>query len=137
MPRMSQAEIEVFLKQPLVAVLSSKRKDGSLHSTPIWFEYERGSFYLWVGRDSVKGRNVSRDPEVAVCIATSSEPYQYVSASGRAELTTDDLATRCLSIARRYYEESRARVFVEKDLASNDSVLLVLRPRRMSTEASA
>jgi PPOX class probable F420-dependent enzyme len=108
-----------------------------LHSTPVWFEYEGGAFYFWLDRHSVKGRNLTRDPEVAVCIATSTEPYQYVSASGTAELATTDSPDRCFSITRRYYDEPRARAFVKEDMATPGSLLLVLRPRRVVSERAA
>ena len=137
MPRMTDEEMTAFLNRPLIAVFSSSRPDGTLHSTPVWYEHDNGTFYFWVDRHSVKGRNVTRNPEVSVCIATTSEPYQYVSLSGACRITTEDMASRCLSIARRYYDEQRARAFVQEDLSASPSMLLVLQPRRLTSERSA
>jgi PPOX class probable F420-dependent enzyme len=136
MARMTNEELEAFLRRPLIAVLSTKRAGGSLHSTPVWFEYEDGLFYFWVDTASVKGRNILSDPEVSVCIATSNEPYEYVTASGRCEISSNDVKARCFSITRRYYDEPRARAFVDEDLGAQTSMLLVLRPRLLVSENS-
>lgn len=137
MPRMSPEELDAFLQRPLIAVLTTVRADLSLHSTPVWFEYEDGIFYFWVGSESVKARNVWRNPEASVCIATQSEPYQYVSAEGPCEFQTHELAARCLSICRRYYSEESAQAFVKEDLLTDDSLILAMRPRRILSERSA
>ena len=134
---MSRAEIDEFLQRPLVAVLTTVRPDGALHSTPVWFEYEAGIFYFWIGSNSVKAGNIRGNSEASVCIATHAEPYQYVSAYGFCVTREGDIASRCLSICRRYYTEEAARAFVKEDLRSGDSVILVMEPRRMISEQSA
>jgi PPOX class probable F420-dependent enzyme len=134
---MKQEELAAFLRRPLVAVLTTVRSDGTLQSTPVWFEYEDGTFYFWVGADSVKARNVRVNQEASVCIATQLEPYQYVSAEGLCEISIEDVAGRCLSICRRYYSEEAAQAFVKEDLLTGDSVILVLKPRRIISERNA
>lgn len=137
MPRMSREELGAFLQRPLIAVLTTVGPDGSLHSTPVWFEYEAGIFYFWVGSESVKARNIRRNPEASVCVGTQSEPYQYVSAEGQCELQTHEIAARCLSICRRYYNQESAEAFVKEDLLTDDSIILAMRPRSMLSERSA
>jgi PPOX class probable F420-dependent enzyme len=134
---MNSEELVAFLRRPLVAVLTTVCPDGALHSTPVWFEYDDGLFYFWVGSDSVKARNIRMNPQASFCIATQDEPYQYVSAEGSCEIRTDGVADRCLSICRRYYTEDAARVFVKEDLRTGDSVVLVMKPRRITSERSA
>ena len=137
MPEMTLEEMNAFLRRPLVAVLTTVRPGGQLHSTPVWFEFENGKFYFWVGEDSVKGKNMRRNPSISVCIATHEEPYQYVSAAGRGVITKQDLAARCSSICRRYYSDESARAFVEADLASGNSIIVTLVPTELSTESAA
>jgi len=134
---MTPAELQVFLRRPLVAVLSTIRPDGSLHSAAIWYEFEDGRFYFWTGENSVKGRNLRKSPHAAVCIATHEEPFQYVTARGRCDITKVGLRERSLSIARRYYSEERACAFVSEDLAAGGSVLVVLTPDKIVSEQSA
>jgi PPOX class probable F420-dependent enzyme len=134
---MKKEELEAFLQRPLIAVLTTLRSDGALHSTPVWFEYEAGTFYFWVGEGSVKAQNVRKRAEASVCIATQQEPYQYVSAEGPCEIRSGDIATRCLSICRRYYSEEAALDFVHQDLLSGDSIILAMKPRRLTSESQA
>ena len=134
---MTPAQLDEFLQRLLLAVLSTQRPDGTLHSTPVRFEYEHGTFFFWVGAKSVKGRNLMRNSEVSACIATQSEPYPYVSASGACEIEHGDIRERCLSICRRYYSEARARAFVAEDLSPGDSRLVLLKPSRLFSEYAA
>jgi PPOX class probable F420-dependent enzyme len=134
---MRPAEVEAFLARPLVAVLSTASAHGSLHSAPVWFEYEHGRFYVWTGSNSVKAKNLRVNPRASLCIATHEQPYQYVSAEGPCELTTEGLRARCLSICRRYYSETAAGAFVEEDLRTGDSVIVVITPARVLSESSA
>jgi PPOX class probable F420-dependent enzyme len=134
---MTQTEMESFLEQPRVAVFSTMRPDGTIHSTPVWFEYAQGRFYFWVDSHSAKAKDIEFRAEASVCIATHEEPYRYVSVEGAVEVLVGDIAKRCLSICRRYYDEERARTFVEEDLQRGDGALLVLTPRTLLTEASA
>ena len=134
---MNPEELDAFLQRPLVAVVKTVLPDGALHSTPVWFEYEAGTFYFWVGSDSAKARNIRENPEASVCIATQEEPYQYVSIEGPCEIRMQEVAKRCLSICRRYYAEEAAQAFVKADLLAGDSVILVMKPRRLMSERSA
>jgi PPOX class probable F420-dependent enzyme len=134
---MTPEQLQAFLSGPLVAVLSTIQPDGSPHSAPVWYEYEDGTFYFWTGEKSTKGRNLLRSPAASVCIATHGEPYQYVIARGPCRLTKEAIESRCLSIARRYYDEERAKAFVREDLASGSSILVAMTPRSLTTESSA
>jgi PPOX class probable F420-dependent enzyme len=134
---MKDEELDAFLQGPLIAVLTTVRSDGALHSSPVWFEYEAGNFYFWVGKDSVKARNLREHAEASLCIATQQEPYQYVSAEGPCEIRSGDIATPCLSICRRYYAEEAALDFVHQDLLSGDSIILAMKPRRLTSESQA
>ncbi|HLF76602.1 MAG TPA: PPOX class F420-dependent oxidoreductase [Dehalococcoidia bacterium] len=134
---MTREELQRFLDRPLVAVLSTLRPDGSPHSAPVWYEFQNGRFYFWTGENSVKGRNLRQRPMASVCIPTQEEPYQYVTAQGSCELTKDGLEGRCLSIARRYYDEERAQGFVREDLASGGSLIVVMTPAKIVSERSA
>lgn len=137
MARMTREELESFLGRPYIAVLTTLRPDGSLHSTPVWYEYVEGRFYFWSDMDSVKTKDLTQNPIASVCVATQSEPYQYVSAEGPCEITKDGLRDRCLSICRRYYSESAAKEFVDTDLREHNSTLLIMTPRRLISENSA
>ncbi len=137
MPPMTRAEMEEFLRRPLVVSFTTTRPDGSPQVTPIWYEYDAGKFYCCVGTDSVKARNIRRDSRVTLCIATHDEPYKYVVAEGTCDIVRHDVAARFLSIGTRYYGNERGERFVREIMANDNSVILVVTPTRLLTEGSA
>ena len=136
MPAMTETELRQFLARPLVAILSTARPNQSLHAVPIWFEYEDERFFLWTDGDSLKVRNLTANPNASLCIATHTEPYEYVSAEGRCTILKDDVRPRALSIARRYYGDERGAAFVDEALGEG-SVLIVMSPARIRSERPA
>lgn len=137
MPPMTQQELEEYLRRPLVVTFTTIRPDGSPHVTPIWYEYDGGKFYCWVGADTIKARNVRRNPRVALCIATHDHPYSYVIAEGTCEISQDGVEERARSIAVRYYGEERGSRFPSETYQEGEAVLLVVTPTRMLTENAA
>ena len=137
MPPMTRAEMEEFLRRPLVVSFTTIRPDGSPQVTPIWYEYDAGKFYCCVGADSVKARNIRRDSRVTLCIATHDEPYKYVVAEGTGDVVHHDVAARFLSIGTRYYGKERGEQFVREIMANDSSVILVVTPTRLLTEGAA
>ena len=65
---MIHADIDALLEAPLNATLATNRRDGAPQLSPIWYLYEEGRFHISIGADSVKARNVRRDPRVSLCI---------------------------------------------------------------------
>ena len=137
MPSMTQEELDGFLKRPLIVSFTTINPDGYPQVTPIWYEYGGGKFYCFVGSDAVKVRNVSRNPRVALCIATHDEPYKYVIAEGTCEIVREGVEDRARSISTRYYGQVRGESFVKETLKADTSVLLVVTPMRLLTENNA
>jgi len=136
-PAMTHEELDEFLRRPLVVAFTTIRSDGSPQASPIWFEYDEGRFYCWVDADSVKARNIRKNPSVALCIATHDEPHKYVLAEGHCEIVREGVADRAYSISTRYYGAERGREFASETMASGNSVLLVTTPTRLITESAA
>ncbi|MEU9451940.1 PPOX class F420-dependent oxidoreductase [Streptomyces sp. NPDC048277] len=93
--------------------LSTVNADGSPHVAPIWFLLEGEELVFNTGKDTVKGRNLTRDGRVALCVDDDRPPFHFVVLNGRARLSEDlgelrDSATR---IAARYMGEERAEEF--------------------------
>lgn len=60
---MSEEEWRAFLSRPVrPAVLSTIRSDGRPHATPIWYDLDGTTLVFTTGADTVKGRNLRRDP---------------------------------------------------------------------------
>ncbi len=137
MPSMTLEEIGEFLRRPLTVSFSTIRPDGSPHVTPIWFEYDNGKFYCFMNSGSIKVSNVSRNPHVALCIATHNEPYKYVIAEGVCEVTREGISERAHSISTRYQGEERGSKFAAEILDQGKSVLLLVTPTRLLSESAA
>ena len=75
-----------FLADHHQGVLITLRKDGSPQSSNIAFAVADGVARISVTADRAKTKNLARDPR-AVLHVTGESFYQYVSASGTAELT--------------------------------------------------
>ena len=134
---MTQQELEEFTALPLVVTVTTVRGNGSPQVTPVWYEYDDGAFYCWIGAGTVKVRNLRRDPRVNLCIATHDEPYKYVVAEGSCEIVSRGVVERSISISTRYYGPTRGPVYAREMAETGESVLLVLRPIRLLTESSA
>jgi PPOX class probable F420-dependent enzyme len=91
-----------FLDNPYVGVVTTLRADGSPHSTVVWVENENGelSFNTAVGR--AKERHLGTDPRVSLIVVDPANAYQWVSVSGRAELTQEDADPQIDRLAKKY-----------------------------------
>jgi PPOX class probable F420-dependent enzyme len=134
MTRMTDEELQEFLRRPLIVSFTTVRPGGAPHTTPIWYEYDDGKFYCFASSEAVKTRNVVRDPQVSLCIATHDEPYRYVLAEGTCAVVSDGVDQRAHSISARYYGEERGKQFARDILASGSTVLLVVTPTKLRNE---
>ncbi len=60
-----------LLDEPLVAVLATLRRDGSVLLSPVWHEWRDGGFNVWIGVDDVKFRHLRHDPRATIVVAES------------------------------------------------------------------
>jgi PPOX class probable F420-dependent enzyme len=129
---MTPAEIEVFLRQPLIAVISTVDGAGRPRSTPVWFHWADGCAYLFTRRKSLKWRNLLARPHASLCVDQRTPPYAAVVLDGPVEAVEDparlhDLAGR---MARAYYGELKGAAFAERYRDSPNTVLFRLKPER-------
>jgi PPOX class probable F420-dependent enzyme len=88
---MTESERRAFLDAPVrPAVLATVRADGRPHAAPVWIDVEGGAIVFNTGEDTVKGRNIARDPRVSIVVQDDRPPFSYVLVDGVAE-TSDDL----------------------------------------------
>lgn len=132
---MTDAEIDTILQATVNAILATNRRNGAPHLSPIWYLYEDGRFHISVGADSVKARNVRRDPRVSLCIDEGHPDGQAVTVYGTAELVETESAWRgdvTWRIILRYHEtEADARHYDETKPDWGPSALLVVTPEKV------
>ncbi|MEU3688538.1 PPOX class F420-dependent oxidoreductase [Streptomyces narbonensis] len=118
MTRMTEDQWRTFVSAGTrTGKLATVRDDGSPHVVPVWFLLDGEDFVFNTGKDTVKGRNLSRDPRVSLCVDDDSPPFAYVTLSGRAELDEDPAELRhwAARIGARYMGEDRAEEFGERN----------------------
>ena len=55
---MTNQELNKFLSETHVAVISTVDADNRPRSAPIWYEWKDGAAYLFTGRRTLKWRNI-------------------------------------------------------------------------------
>ena len=128
---MTEQEIDDFLTQPRVAVLSTIDAQGRPRQVPIWYHWEDGAAYLFTARSSLKWRNLQRDPHASLCIDDRTPPYSSVMLEGTVEESDRSLHEIVLAMALAYYGEEKGRPFAEGYRESPGTVLFKLTPQRI------
>ena len=89
---MTPEERERFLGEPRTAVLSTLRRDGGIHSVPIWFRWVGDVLRMLTDRGSAKHRNLQRDNRATLCIDERGGSFAFLTAEGTVEV--EDTVTR-------------------------------------------
>lgn len=134
---MNAAEITQFLHAPRHAVVATIGRDGMPQLTPVWYLFEDDRFYISIGRNTVKHRNLRRDPRLSLCIDGGREDVRTVTAYGTAELLERDnpLAEPMrIRIIRHYIADPVAADAYLTESAAWESTLLVVTPNRILTQ---
>jgi len=109
---LSIEDLHGFLDEPLVAVLATLRKDGSVLLSPVWHEWRDGGFNVWVGADDVKARHLRRDPRASILVAESENPLRGVEVRGVARIIEEDADGTAVRIANRYLGPEKGAAYV-------------------------
>ena len=73
--KMSRDQWQKYLSElTRTGKLATVRADGSPHLAPIWFLLDGHDLVFNTGQDTVKGRNLARDPRVSLCVDDDRPP---------------------------------------------------------------
>lgn len=104
-------EVIAFLSDGTrTAKLGYVAADGRPLVAPVWFIVEGNQLVFNTGKDGAKGRALSRDPRVVVCVDDQHPPFSFVQVQGIASTSEDpsDLLDTATRIAGRYVGTDRA-----------------------------
>ena len=119
-----------LLEKPIVAVLATYRRDGTVMLSPVWFDWTDGAFSVWIGgHEEGKARHVAADPRVSLVVAEQTLPYRGVEVSGRATLTPDGFADVIRRTGIKYYGPEKGNAFA--DGYGTEGLLIHLVPERI------
>ena len=124
------AELGDLLDRPLLAVLATYRRDGSVLLSPVWHEWRDGGFDVVTGSRDVKAKHLRRDPRAAVVVCEHVPPYRGVELRAVARLVTDDVAQTTERIATRYLGSQDGANYAA---SAGDDLLIRLEPGALRT----
>jgi PPOX class probable F420-dependent enzyme len=115
-----------LLDRPLVAVLATYRRDGSVLLSPVWHEWRDGGFNVVTGGNDVKVLQLRRDPRASIVVYEHEPPYRGIEVRSETRLEPAGEAVR--RIATRYLGETAGTEYAE---TSGDDTLIRLEPGRL------
>ncbi|KTS06218.1 PPOX class F420-dependent oxidoreductase [Microbacterium testaceum] len=77
-------ETKPFFETTAVAHLATLMRDGSPQSTPIWVDVDGERLVFFTEVDTLKDRNLRRDPRVAISVTGAENPYSMAFVRGEA-----------------------------------------------------
>ena len=134
--KMTPEEQRAFLSAGTrTAKLATVGADGRPHVAPIWFVLDGDTVIFTTGESTVKGRNLRRDPRVALSVDDETPPFAFVLIEGTAEPAADapemlEWATR---IAARYMGAARADAYGRRNAVPGE-LLVRVRPTKIIAE---
>ena len=138
MPRkMTPEEIRAFLSHGTrTAKVATSGPGGQPHVMPVWFMLDGEELVFTTWGDSVKGRNLRRNPRAAVIVDDEVAPYAFVHIRGHVTLSEDleELLRFATAIGGRYMGADRAGEFGRRNAVPGE-LLVRLRPERVIAAA--
>jgi nitroimidazol reductase NimA-like FMN-containing flavoprotein (pyridoxamine 5'-phosphate oxidase superfamily) len=135
-PHLTTPEIETFLRESKTARFCSLNKDGSIHATPVWYNYENGKIIIATPPASRKARNVKRNRNVTVLI-DSSEGRGWprgVIIYGKAELDPSPIQIpEAVSLMEKYRAGEKAEAYARGLLKLTEWIKITVKPERLAS----
>ncbi len=134
--QMTSDERHAFLTAGTRTVkLATTMADGSPHVMPVWFVLDGEDIVFNTGTDSVKGRNLARDPRVSLLVEDETPPFGFVHIRGRAQLSEalDEVRRFATLIGSRYMGADRAQEFGERNGVPGELLVRVTPERVIAT----
>ena len=125
------AEVQEFLKKPLISTLATIDESGAPRTRAIWHDWssEQG-LLLFTHTSSTKWQHILRDPRVSLCVDDSETPYRSVTVDGDVEPITNQsslLFPTVSRMSRKYYGLEEGTEFAETYEDADDSKVILFR----------
>lgn len=133
MASLSDSRVRDFLAHGTrTAKLAFTAADGRPLVAPVWFVVEGAELVFNTGSTTAKGRALTRDPRVAICVDLEEPPFAFVQVQGVAELAEDpaELLRTATAIGYRYMGVDRADEFGRRNAVPGELVVRV-RPTKV------
>ena len=115
---------------PLLAVLATYRRDGSVMLSPVWHEWRDGGFTVATRSSDGKVKHMQRDPRASIVVCEHTPPYRGIELRTTPHFVTTGVDEATLRIASRYLGQAGAAAYVE---SGGDDLLVRLEPGVLRT----
>jgi PPOX class probable F420-dependent enzyme len=124
---LSDDVVEFLSEGTRTGLLGYLASDGRPLVAPVWFVVDNGELAFNTGKDTAKGRALTRDPRVVMCVDDSQPPYSFVQVQGIATISEDpqdvlDIATRT---GGRYMGAERAQEYGRRNGVPGELVVRI------------
>jgi PPOX class probable F420-dependent enzyme len=128
----AEQQREFLARGTRTAKLATTMRDGTPHVMPVWFVLEGDELVFNTGANTVKGRDLTRDPRASVLVDDERPPFAFVHMRGRVSLSQDpdELLRTATDIAARYMGADRAAEFGARNAVAGELVVR-FRPERV------
>lgn len=101
---LTPSDLGDLFDQPLTAVISFGRADGSVFSRPVWHRLIEGKFVFECPAGDRKIAMLQRGPRATVLLAQDAFPYRAIVVRGRMTMSPDRYHEVAAAICRPYVE---------------------------------
>lgn len=133
---MTTTEIHTFMGSgSKTGKLATVCGDGRPHVAPVWFDFDKttGDIVFLTHTESLKGRNLLRDPRASLLVDDEAMPFAFAKVDGTVALSedVDELLHWATETCRRYVGDERAGEFGRRNGVPGEMVVR-LTPTSMS-----
>jgi PPOX class probable F420-dependent enzyme len=114
-----------LLELPLVAVLATYRRDGTVLLSPVWHEWRDNGINVVTGPRDVKAGHLRRDSRASIVVCEDGPPYRGLELRARAQLSMPKDRSILRRIATRYLGPEAGERYAE---TAGDDLLIRLEP---------
>jgi len=128
MGKMTKDEYKEFmLEGTKTGKIATVREDGTPHVVPIWYDIDGDDLVFTTGGESVKAKNMKRDPRVCLTVDDQTPPYSFVQIEGKASFSDDpnDMLYWATRIGGRYMGEDLAESFGKRNAVPGELLVRV------------
>ena len=127
----TKEQMENFLSERRNAVIGTLNAKGDPQLTPVIFYWDGTTFYFTITKETVKYKNLKRDPRVSVVIDDVLDHHSVI-AKGKATIQEQNIWDMTRKIVYKYYGQEEGDPYLEQFKKQN-RVLIVFKPKKMQT----
>lgn len=132
MARMSQSEMDAYLREPNLSHLSTVGPDGSPHVAPVWHHYDGETLLMLASPTAVKIRNIRHEPRVSIAITTTIQPYSFLQFNGVATLSDRWDKELLWAMSINYQGQEEGERYAERTYREATFTLITVTPTKVT-----